>query len=138
MNLHPLWADLTTELVRGLASYRSRVADLDVREKADRTLLTEADLAIEDMVISRIRAVDPEARVLAEESGSGAWRPAHDEEPERIWVIDPIDGTAEFVDPHSIEPCHRVTATNRSPTTSPNASPPASSHPAPSCPADAS
>ncbi|MEV4711364.1 inositol monophosphatase family protein [Micromonospora sp. NPDC049374] len=108
MNLDPLWADLTTELSGVLASYRSRVAELDVQEKADRTLLTEADLAVEDMVISKIRAVDPEARVLAEESGSGSWRPGRDEEPERIWVIDPIDGTAEFVDPRSVEFCSVV------------------------------
>lgn len=60
------------------------------------------------MIIDKIRAVDPDARVLAEESGSGAWRPAIDEEPERIWVIDPIDGTAEFVQPQSTEFCSVV------------------------------
>ncbi|GGM40251.1 hypothetical protein GCM10011608_26320 [Micromonospora sonchi] len=76
--------------------------------EADHTLLTEADLAIEELIISRIRAVDPAARVLAEESGSGTWRPGLDEEPERIWVIDPIDGTAEFVDPRSAEFCSVV------------------------------
>ncbi|MCZ7422436.1 inositol monophosphatase family protein [Verrucosispora sp. WMMA2121] len=108
MNLDPLWADLTTELLTVLASYRSRVTELDRQEKADHTLLTEADLAVEDMIIRKIRAVDPEARVLAEESGSGAWRPGHDEEPERIWVIDPIDGTAEFVNPRSTEFCSVV------------------------------
>ncbi|MGC5052230.1 inositol monophosphatase family protein [Micromonospora sp. DT48] len=108
MNLDPLWTDLTNELLDILAAYRSRIAELDVREKTDRTLLTEADLAVEDMVITRIRAVDPEARVLAEESGSGAWRPGEDEEPERIWVIDPIDGTAEFVNPRSVEFCSVV------------------------------
>ncbi|WBB52747.1 inositol monophosphatase family protein [Verrucosispora sp. WMMD573] len=108
MNLDPLWSDLTTELSGVLAAYRSRLAELDVREKVDHTLLTEADLAVEDMVISNIRAVDPDARVLAEESGSGSWRPGHDEEPERIWVIDPIDGTAEFVNPRSTEFCSVV------------------------------
>ena len=105
MNLDKLWGDLATELLGVLTAYRSRVADLDVREKADQTLLTEADLAVEELIINRIRAVDPVARVLAEESGSGTWRPGEDEEPERIWVIDPIDGTAEFVDPRSAEFC---------------------------------
>ncbi|WP_196255675.1 inositol monophosphatase family protein [Micromonospora sp. WMMC415] len=108
MNLDRLWTDLTGELLGMLRSYRSRVAELDVQVKADRTLLTEADLAIEEMIIGRIRSVDPEARILAEESGSGAWRPALDEEPERIWVIDPIDGTAEFVRPQSVEFCSVV------------------------------
>ncbi|AEB45755.1 inositol monophosphatase family protein [Micromonospora maris] len=105
MNLDKLWTDLATELLGVLTAYRSRVADLDVREKADRTLLTEADLAVEELIINRIRALDPAARVLAEESGSGTWRPGEDEEPERIWVIDPIDGTAEFVNPSSAEFC---------------------------------
>ncbi|SCE88772.1 3'(2'), 5'-bisphosphate nucleotidase [Micromonospora viridifaciens] len=108
MNLDKLWADLATELLDVLVSYRSRVADLDVREKADHTLLTEADLAVEEMIIDRIRAMDPGARVLAEESGSGTWRPGLDEEPERIWVIDPIDGTAEFVRPQNVEFCSVV------------------------------
>ncbi|MFV2103220.1 inositol monophosphatase family protein [Micromonospora sp. LOL_024] len=108
MNLDRLWTDLTAELLGMLASFRSRVVDIDVQEKADHTLLTEADLAIEAMIISRIQALDPTARVLAEESGSGAWRPGVDEEPERIWVIDPIDGTAEIVRPHSVEFCSVV------------------------------
>ncbi len=108
MDLDKLWSDLTTELLGVLTAYRSRVTELDVREKADHTLLTEADLAIEELIISRIRAVEPAARVLAEESGSGTWRPGLDEEPERIWVIDPIDGTAEFVNPRSAEFCSVV------------------------------
>lgn len=108
MNLEKLWADLTTELLDTLAAYRSRVAELDVHEKADHTLLTEADLAVERMIIDKIRALDPDARVLAEESGSGSWRPGVGEEPERIWVIDPIDGTAEFVQPQSAEFCSVV------------------------------
>ncbi|MGW0505420.1 inositol monophosphatase family protein [Micromonospora sp. NPDC003241] len=108
MDLGKLWADLTAELLEKLTTYRSRVAELDVREKADHTLLTEADLAIEQMIIGRIREIDPEARILAEESGSGTWRPGSDEEPERIWVIDPIDGTAEFVKPESAEFCSVV------------------------------
>ncbi len=108
MKFTKLWTDLTTDLLSMLTTYRARVAELDIHEKADHTLLTEADIAIETMIIDRIRAVDPEARVLAEESGSGSWRPDVDVEPERIWVIDPIDGTAEFVQPHSGEFCSVV------------------------------
>ncbi|WP_140158105.1 inositol monophosphatase family protein [Micromonospora sp. NBS 11-29] len=108
MRLEHLWSELATELLAALAPYRSRIAEIDVREKADRTLLTEADLAVEKMIIDKIRAVDPAARVVAEESGSGSWRPDIDEEPERIWVIDPIDGTAEFVQSQSTEFCSVV------------------------------
>ncbi|MFI2711867.1 inositol monophosphatase family protein [Micromonospora sp. NPDC018662] len=108
MNLERLWSELATEILSTLAAYRSRLSEIDVQEKADQTLLTEADLAVEKMIIDRLRAVDPAARVLAEESGSGSWRPDVDEEPERIWIIDPIDGTAEFVRPQSTEFCSVV------------------------------
>ncbi|EWM65546.1 MULTISPECIES: inositol monophosphatase family protein [unclassified Micromonospora] len=108
MNLEQLWSELTTELLDILAANRSRIAELDVREKADQTLLTEADLAVEQLIMAKIRALDPAARVLAEESGSGSWRPGIDEEPARIWIIDPIDGTAEFVHPRSAEFCSVV------------------------------
>lgn len=108
MNLEQLWSELATEILNTLAAYRSRLSEIDVREKADQTLLTEADLAVEKMIIDKIRAFDSAARVLAEESGSGSWRPGVDEEPARIWVIDPIDGTAEFVQPQSIEFCSVV------------------------------
>lgn len=108
--MHPekLWTDLATEILRTLSSYRARVSEVDVQEKADRTLLTEADLAIEALVIDKIRDWDPEAKVVAEESGTGSWRPDEGDEPERVWVIDPIDGTAEFVRPGSVEFCSVV------------------------------
>ncbi|WFE34136.1 inositol monophosphatase family protein [Micromonospora sp. WMMD975] len=108
MKFEQLWSGLATDLLSTLAAYRSRVTEIAVREKADQTLLTEADLVVERMIIAKIRALDPAARVLAEESGSGSWRPAVDEEPDRIWIIDPIDGTAEFVRPQSTEFCSVV------------------------------
>lgn len=40
MNLEKLWADLTRDLLQALDAYRRRIAELDVREKADHTLLT--------------------------------------------------------------------------------------------------
>ncbi|MDG9678166.1 inositol monophosphatase family protein [Micromonospora sp. DH14] len=108
MDLEQLWSELARELPDTLAAYRSRIAEIEVQEKADQTLLTEADVAVERMIIDKIRALDPAARVLAEESGSGTWRPGVDEEPERIWIIDPIDGTAEFVQPQNTEFCSVV------------------------------
>jgi len=108
MEFPELWAGLAAELPKALCAYRARIASLYVQEKPDRTLLTEADLAIEQMIISMISDRDPDAKVLAEESGTGTWRPKTDEEPERIWVIDPIDGTAEFLRPDSTDFCSVV------------------------------
>lgn len=52
-------------------------------------LLTEYDLRAEELILERIQAHDPQAAVLAEESGKhggGA----------RVWVADPLDGTTNF------------------------------------------
>jgi histidinol-phosphatase len=63
----------------------------DVHTKADTTPVTEADLAIEDMVRSAIRERFPGDGVLGEEGGvEGASA--------RRWIVDPIDGTKNFAD----------------------------------------
>lgn len=65
-------------------------AGLSVERKADRSLVTSADRAAEQAVRASAAERTPEAGVLGEEFGQS--RP----EAEFTWVIDPIDGTAEF------------------------------------------
>lgn len=108
MDIDELWSELGTALVAALADHRRRLTSLEVTAKADRTLLTDADLAVEAMIVDAIRHVDPDARVLAEESVKSLWRPSADDVLGRIWVIDPIDGTAEFVRQDRTEFCSVV------------------------------
>jgi histidinol-phosphatase len=75
--------------VLGLRSFRD--PRLEVGRKADASLVTGADLAIEAMVRERIAATFPGDRVLGEEEG-GSHDPAG-----RVWIVDPIDATANFV-----------------------------------------
>ncbi len=63
---------------------------LEVRRKADMTLVTQADLEIETMIRAQLRAAFPDDRVLGEEEGG-----PHDAEG-RIWIVDPIDATSNF------------------------------------------
>jgi histidinol-phosphatase len=63
---------------------------LEVRHKADRTLVTQADTSIETMVREQIAAAFPDDHVLGEEEG-GADRDAG-----RLWIVDPIDATANY------------------------------------------
>lgn len=63
---------------------------LEVRRKADMTLVTQADLEIETMVRAQLRAAFPDDRVLGEEEG-GSHDPAG-----RVWIVDPIDATSNF------------------------------------------
>jgi histidinol-phosphatase len=71
-----------------LASFRR--TGLEVRRKPDRTLVTEADLAVEAMVRAELASAFPEDRILGEEEGGST-------DPEgRVWVLDPIDGTSNY------------------------------------------
>jgi histidinol-phosphatase len=63
--------------------------DFEVRRKKDRTPVTEADLAIEAAIRSALAARYPEDAVLGEEEGLAG-------DSDRVWVIDPIDGTKNF------------------------------------------
>lgn len=66
----------------------------EVREKGRRDLVTAVDEAAEQAVISCIRAHFPEDGIVAEESAAGAARTG------RHWIVDPIDGTTNFVHGH--------------------------------------
>ncbi|OXM88205.1 inositol monophosphatase family protein [Paenibacillus rigui] len=62
-----------------------------VQEKdASGDLLTEADLAAEEAILSRIRSTFPDHQIRSEESGwsgvEGDW----------LWLVDPLDGTNNF------------------------------------------
>jgi len=63
---------------------------LEIRHKADRTLVTQADTGIERMVRKRLAAVSPGDRIMGEEEG-GTFDGAG-----RVWIVDPIDGTANY------------------------------------------
>src|SRR2546428_2086500 len=71
----------------GLSVFRG---DVRVTMKADRTPVTQADTEIERMVRERVAAVFPGDRVLGEEGGGDAAAPG------RVWIVDPIDATANF------------------------------------------
>lgn len=69
---------------------RFDVADLDVRLKADASHVTEADLATERAIRAVLAEERPADGVLGEEYGTGG--ATH-----RQWMVDPIDGTANYL-----------------------------------------
>ena len=68
--------------------------DFDVQAKADASPVTEADLLAEDCIVAALREIDPGACVVAEEAVAQAQTPAA---AARFWLVDPLDGTREFV-----------------------------------------
>jgi len=73
---------------------RFRAIDLEVTTKPDRTPVTDADRAVERVIRDGLAAARPEDGILGEEYGTaaGTGEGAH-----RQWIIDPIDGTANFL-----------------------------------------
>ena len=84
------------EAARLAVDLRSRPLEVDT--KSTRTdLVTNADKAVEALIVERIRTARPHDGFVAEE-GSGA--DAGGIDAEVVWVVDPIDGTTNFVYDH--------------------------------------
>ncbi|MFJ6679175.1 inositol monophosphatase family protein [Microbacterium sp. NPDC091382] len=64
--------------------------DLDIRTKADATHVTEADLATERAIRDLLTAERPHDGIFGEEYGTSG-------DTRRQWIIDPIDGTANYL-----------------------------------------
>ena len=60
--------------------------------KADRTVVTEADLAVQALLVDALARHYPQDGVIAEEEGLR--KPSHSG---RFWTVDPIDGTLPFL-----------------------------------------
>ncbi len=65
-----------------------------VSNKGDIDLVTEADLASENLIIDRIRSYHPQHGILAEESGEAVL--VGGKRSEWKWIIDPLDGTTNY------------------------------------------
>jgi len=71
---------------------------IDFSLKPDQSVFTEADGEVEDYLRLQLAEILPEAAFIGEESGNDASLLAQARESEWVWVVDPIDGTAAFVD----------------------------------------
>ncbi|WP_309712003.1 inositol monophosphatase family protein [Pseudolysinimonas sp.] len=69
---------------------RYRAQDLDVQLKPDRSQVTDADTRVEQIIREHLAAARPDDSILGEEFGTEG-------SSNRQWIIDPIDGTSNFV-----------------------------------------
>ena len=72
-----------------------RAPDLETRRKADRSQVTEADEAAERLILERLAVLTPDIPVVAEESVAAGRVPEIGDGP--FWLVDPLDGTKEFI-----------------------------------------
>jgi len=68
--------------------------DFEVVHKADASPLTLADARAEALIVPGLQALDPGVPVVAEEAVARDGAPAVGR---RFWLVDPLDGTREFV-----------------------------------------
>ncbi len=85
--MHPM-LNIAVRAARRAGSIMNRASlgGLEVRSKRANDFVTQVDRAAEDAIIEIVRKAYPEHGFLAEESGET-----------RVWVIDPLDGTTNFI-----------------------------------------
>jgi myo-inositol-1(or 4)-monophosphatase len=69
---------------------------LQITRKGARDFVTEVDIACEQAIIEILHTAYPDHAFLAEESGQ-VHHPANGSPPEFEWIIDPLDGTTNFI-----------------------------------------
>ena len=87
-------AHLLADTADAISTARFRALDLHVEAKPDLTPVSDADTAVEKAVRATLARARPRDGVLGEEFGRS---PAAAGPGSRYWVIDPIDGTKNFV-----------------------------------------
>lgn len=79
-----------TARVAGALALRYFTGAFEVTLKADRSPVTQADREVEQLIVERLSDLSPGVGFLGEEFGAQG-------DQERRWIIDPIDGTRNFV-----------------------------------------
>ena len=89
---------LKTIVIEGGKLARSMRASADVHEKADKSLVTEADLAVTKLVKDRLAAIlKQENHILIDEESADSLPDVETATSgDYQWVLDPIDGTAPY------------------------------------------
>ena len=96
MNLKDLIEPVVALAVEaGAAILEVYATDFDVQSKDDTSPLTQADLASHKRIVAGLDALTSDIPIISEESGL----PDFEERSQwsRYWLIDPLDGTKEFV-----------------------------------------
>ena len=69
--------------------------DFSISSKEDNSPLTEADIASHRILVRGLRTLTPSIPVLSEESADIPWEQRR--QWQQYWLVDPLDGTKEFI-----------------------------------------
>ncbi|MGH7509218.1 MAG: 3'(2'),5'-bisphosphate nucleotidase CysQ [Gemmatimonadales bacterium] len=88
-------SDLARQAGRATMTYYNGAAPAEVRQKDDRSPVTLADEVAHGILLDGLRRIEPATPVVSEEAEAASfetrrgWR--------RFWLVDPLDGTKEFI-----------------------------------------
>ena len=94
MNDHDLAAALATAAGELLLAVREELADASADERK-----AAGDQRSHDYLMEELAAARPDDAVLSEEGADAAARLSAD----RVWIVDPLDGTREFSEPERVD-----------------------------------
>jgi len=83
-------AHLMADAADDITMRRFKAVDLRVETKPDLTPVSDADRAVEEAIRNTLRRARPRDAIVGEEYGGAGYGA-------RSWIIDPIDGTKNFV-----------------------------------------
>lgn len=69
--------------------------DIGQQQKSDHTPVTKADLAANEVLVAGLKAIAPDIPIMSEETPIPALADRQDWQ--RYWLLDPMDGTGEFI-----------------------------------------
>ena len=91
--------DISPGAIAAIAAEAARLAsdrwrgEIEVWNKEPDHPVSDVDLLVDDFLREQLSALDPDAGYLSEETTDSAARLGKS----RIWLVDPIDGTRDFI-----------------------------------------
>jgi 3'(2'), 5'-bisphosphate nucleotidase len=86
---------MVREAGRSTMTHYTRATETTVRQKEDRSPITLADEEAHAILLAGLRRLDPTTPILSEEAAIPAFEARR--EWRRFWLVDPLDGTKEFI-----------------------------------------
>lgn len=87
--------EIAVEAGESILEVYRRSDGIEVAHKDDQSPVTEADLAAHHVILDRLASLTPDIPVLSEESEIPDWEQRRGWS--KYWLIDPLDGTKEFI-----------------------------------------
>lgn len=87
--------EIARQAGRAILDVYHQSEDLEIHQKKDDSPLTQADLAAHKVIQASLEKLTPETPVLSEESSLITWEERKTWD--KYWLVDPLDGTKEFI-----------------------------------------